>query len=112
MATEARLASGLWVAAYLARLGAAFIPAYVTRRGDATSGAVLVKAAHLDGTARAHVRRYDFASDSRRWEALAEGPEAEIDALIAREAKADPDLWVIEIETRDGQTLLEQEGLA
>ena len=73
---------------------------------------MLARAAPRAGTPRARVRRYDSPSASRRWEALAEGPEAEIDALIAREAKADPDLWVIEIETRDGQTLLDQEGLA
>ncbi len=112
MATEARLASGLWVAAYLARLEAAFIPAYVTRRGDATAGAVVIKAARLDGTATAHVRRYDFATDSRRWEVLTEGLEAEVDAILTREARADPDLWLIEIESRDGRTLLDEDGLA
>ena len=39
---EPRLASGIWVSAYLARLGLANIPAYVTARGDETAGAVLV----------------------------------------------------------------------
>lgn len=111
MATEARLASGLWVAAYLARLQAAFIPAYVTRRGDATAGAVVIKAARLDGTATAHVRRYDFATDTRRWEVLTEGAEPEVDAVLTRETRADPDLWLIEIESREGRTLLEEEGL-
>ncbi|MEM9432086.1 MAG: DUF1491 family protein, partial [Pseudomonadota bacterium] len=32
----ARLTSGFWVQAYLARLSAAAIPAYVQRRGDGT----------------------------------------------------------------------------
>ena len=37
------------VAAYLRRLALADIPAYVTRRGDDTAGAVMVKCATLDG---------------------------------------------------------------
>lgn len=108
----ARLASGLWVAAYLARLQAAAIPAYVTRRGDATAGAVIVKLATLDGRALAFVRRWNLASDSRRWEVLAEGDEAAVDAVLGRERGRDPDLWLIEIEDRAGRTLLEEEGLA
>ncbi|MGQ0564062.1 MAG: DUF1491 family protein [Gemmobacter sp.] len=107
----ARLASGLWVAAYLARLQAAAIPAYVTRRGDAGAGAVVVKLATLDGRARAFERGFDLASDRRMWRVLAEGPEAEVDAVLARARARDRDLWVIEVEDRQGRTLLDQEGL-
>lgn len=109
---EPRLASGLWVAAYLARLRLATIPAYLARRGDETAGAVIVKLATLDGSARAFVRRWDFATDRRLWAVLADGPEAEVDAALAREAARDPDLWVIEVEDRAGRSLLEEEGLS
>lgn len=108
----ARLATGFWVAAYLARLQAVAIPAYVTARGDQTAGAVLVKLATLDGKAVLWQRRYDFETDARVWGVLTEGPEPEVDATIARERKTDPDLWVIEVESRDGRTLLDQAGLA
>ena len=54
---SARLTADFWVRAYLARLQAAHIPAYVVARGDATAGAVLVKLATLDGLARAFQRR-------------------------------------------------------
>ena len=108
----ARLASGLWVSAYLARLRLAAIPAYLARRGDDTAGAVIVKLATLDGNARAFVRRWDFASDTRLWTILAEGDEATVDAALAREGARDPDLWVIEVEDRAGRTLLEENGLA
>lgn len=106
--TEPRLAAGIWVAAYLARLGQAMIPAYVTHRGDATAGAVAVKCATLDGRAALWRREWDFDSDSRPWVRTAEAPEPEIDRMIARERANDPDLWVIELESRSGETLLAQ----
>ena len=109
---EARLAAGIWVSAYLARLGLANIPAYVTARGDETAGAVLVKCAHLDGTAALYGREWDFDSDSRPWQVLARGPERDIDRTVFRQRGFDPDLWVVEIESRDGRTLLDEPGLA
>jgi len=109
---EARLAAGIWVAAYLRRLQLADIPAYVTRHGDDTAGAVMVKCATLDGRASLWIREWDLETDRRLWMRLNEGPEREIDAEIARDAARDPDLWVIEIESRDGTTLLDEDGLA
>lgn len=106
-----RLTSEFWVSAYLTRLRAAAIPAYVTR-GDATAGAVVVKVALLDGSARAFHRTFDLSADSRIWALLAEGPEREVDALLTRQRARDPDLWVIELEDRQGRTLLEEEGLS
>ncbi len=108
---EARLAAGIWVAAYLRRLALADIPAYVTRRGDDTAGAVMVKCATLDGRASLWTREWDLDSDQRLWIALNEAAERDIDAEIARNIARDPDLWVIEIESRDGRTLLDQDGL-
>ncbi len=112
MATEPRLTADFWVRAYLARLGLAHIPAYVTRRGDATAGAVLVKCATLDGKARAWQRSFDLMTGNRAWVVLAEGDEAAVDQAIARQKGFDPDLWVIEVESREGRTLLEEDGLA
>ena len=108
----ARLASGLWVSAYLARLQAEAIPVYVTAKGDETAGAVLVKLATLDGKAALWQRSYDLMTGERTWMALAEGDEREMDAVVARECRTDPDLWVIEVESRDGTTLLDQPGLS
>lgn len=107
-----RLASHIWVSAYLKRLELAGIPAYVTARGDPEAGAVLVKVALLDGTARALERRSDILTGARAWFLLAEGPEAEVDALVGRARARDPDLWVIELEDRQGRTLLDEEGLS
>ncbi|GLS85356.1 GTP-binding protein [Cypionkella aquatica] len=108
----ARLTSDLWVSAYLARLRLADIPVYVTAKGDPTAGAVLVKVASLDGKARAYQRSFDLQADARVWVVLAEGAETEVDALLARQRSRDPDLWVIELEDRQGRSLLDQAGLA
>jgi hypothetical protein len=107
----ARLAAGLWVSAYLRRLAAEGIAAYVLRRGDAVAGAVAVKLATRDGRARAFARGWDPATGVRAWMTLAEGAEAEVDAVLAREARRDPDLWVIEVEDRLGRHLLGEPGL-
>ena len=109
---SARLASGIWVSAYLTRLRLADIAAYVTAKGDAEAGAVVVKVALLDGTARAFERRSDLMTGARAWIVLAEGPEAEVDALVSRTRARDPDLWVIELEDRKGRTLLAEDGLS
>ena len=81
-------------------------------RGDDTAGAVIVKCARLDGTADLWAREWDLDSGARLWSQTAAGPEVEVDAAIARQRGFDPDLWVIEIESRDGRTLLDQDGLA
>ena len=107
----ARLTASVWVSAYLRRLQLDTIPAYVLRTGDKTAGAVLVKCARLDGRASAHERLLDPVSGSRRWEEVAEGPEAEIDALIDRKIGRDPDLWVVEVESRAGMHLLDDPTL-
>ncbi|MFC2969909.1 DUF1491 family protein [Acidimangrovimonas pyrenivorans] len=111
MASEPRLTSEFWVRAYLARLRLADIPAFVTAHGDDTAGAVLVKLATLDGKACAFQRSFDLMTGARAWVVLAEGDEAEVDAAIARQRGFDPDLWVIEVESRDGRHLLDEDGL-
>jgi hypothetical protein len=106
-----RLTAEFWVQAYLARLRLAEIPAFVTARGDATAGAVVVKLNRLDGSAQAFARSYD-ATGTRIWTPLAEGAEPEVEAAVGRQRRFDPDLWVIEVEDRAGRHLLDQPGLA
>ncbi|MBF9030815.1 DUF1491 family protein [Rhodobacterales bacterium HKCCE3408] len=106
-----RLTAEFWVQAYLARLRLADLPAFVVARGDGTAGAVLVKLNTLDGKARAFQRSFDPMTGARAWMVLADGEETEVDAAIARQRDFDPDLWVIEVEDRDGRHLLDEPGL-
>ena len=107
----ARLASGIWVAAYLRRLQLQGIAVYVAARGDDTAGAVLVKLALMDGTAQLWTRGYDLNTGARLWQQMATGPEPEIDASIARQRNTDPDLWVIEVEDPQGRHMLDDPSL-
>ncbi len=107
-----RLATGVWVAAYLARLRSAGLAAYVVAKGDPTAGAVVVKVVRPGGMVRAMARRFDFETGARVWAVLAEGEEREVDALLVRERGRDPDLWLIDVEDMGGMGLLDAEGLA
>ena len=42
----------------------------------------------------------------------ASGDEADVDASIAKQRSFDSDLWVIEVEDRDGRHLLDEDGLS
>jgi len=106
-----RLATGIWVAAYRARLEAEGIAVYIAARGDDTAGAVLVKCATMDGQAQAFHRGWDLTTGERTWEVLAGGAEAEVDTAISRQRSYDPDLWVIEVEDARGRHMLGDEGL-
>ncbi len=108
----ARLTADFWVQAYLTRLRLADIPAFVTARGDATAGSVMVKLNTLDKRAKLFQRSFDPVTGERAWVVLAEGDEASIDASIARQRGFDPDLWVIEVEDRGGRHLLDEPGLS
>ncbi|MBR9864274.1 MAG: DUF1491 family protein [Rhodobacteraceae bacterium] len=105
-----RVTAEFWVKAYLRRLALADISAFVTARGDATAGAVLVKQAPLDGTATLYQRSYDL-DGNRVWVTLAEGAEGDVDEAVRRQRSFDPDIWVIEVEDRAGRHLLDEDGL-
>lgn len=109
---SARLATGVWVAAYLARLRVAGLAAYVVAKGDPTAGAVVVKLLRPGGRAVAMARQFDFETGGRLWRLMAEGDEREVDALLQRERGRDRDLWLIDVEDLQGMGLLDAEGLS
>ena len=105
-----RLTAGFWVQAYLRRLSLANIPAFVVQKGDETAGAILVKSNPLNGAATLYHRVYN-AQGRQSWDALDVGSDRDIEQSIEKQKKFDPDLWVIEVEDRNGRTLLDEDGL-
>ena len=43
---------------------------------------------------------------------LCEGDERDVDASLMKQRSFDPDLWIIEVEDRQGRTLLDEPGLS
>ncbi len=107
-----RLTARFWVDAYLARLRFQNIPAFVVAHGDDTAGAVLVKLNTLDGQSAVFTRSFDFKLDVRTWTELASGDEADVDASIRKQRSFDSDLWIIEVEDREGRHFLDEPELS
>lgn len=107
-----RVKSGLWVSAYVRRLGAMPVPAVVLKRGDADAGAIFIKVCLLDGRARVlrpALSEGGAEAAERRWtDALGTEPceESRADAYLARQREFDSDLWIVEVEDREGRDFL------
>jgi hypothetical protein len=104
-----RLKSEMWVRAYLRACAVAGAAAVVVRHGDDDAGAIFIKINRLDGTARLFgpaPAALDTEVLDRQWMPYLDAPatrEAEVDADLARQVRFDPDLWVIEVEDREGR---------
>ena len=101
------LSTDLWVSALIRRAEMAGAFAVVARKGDPRAGAVLVKALdRANGTAKLYAEALQ-ADGERIWmrPASAEA-EADLDAYAERAARVDPDLWVVEIDDRQGRHFL------
>jgi len=102
-----RLSSDIWVYALIRRVELAGSFATLARKGDARGGAVLVKTLNRKtGEARLWAEATSGEGESVWMRPLASTLEADIDAYIARAARIDPDIWVVEIEDADGRRFL------
>lgn len=109
--TEPRIKTSIWAAALIRRAEVNGASAFVARKGDADSGAVLVKVSLLNGTARVWSATYG-RDGGRRW-VCATGAEVVADevaeAYVARARGRDADVWVVEVEDRAGRDFLTEE---
>ncbi len=97
----------MWVAALIRRAELAGAFATVARKGDARAGAVLVKAIdRRAGTARLYAEAFDGQGERMWMQPAASTDEAVLDAYVSRAVRIDPDLWVVEIEYREGRHFL------
>ena len=107
MVTAMHLSTHIWVGALIRRveIGGGF--AVVARKGDPNAGAVLVKILNRsDGTARLLAEATKGDGDRVWMDPVASRTEADLDAYVARAARIDPDVWVVEIEDREGRHFL------
>ena len=95
----------LWVSALLRRASVAGAFATIVHRGDEERGDVLVKVTRARGEAQVYAPAFNPEGPSE-FERLASEDEPAADALIAKRLKSDRDLWVVEIEDREGRHFL------
>ncbi|MFZ5689742.1 MAG: DUF1491 family protein [Pseudomonadota bacterium] len=111
-----RLKSAIWVSAYIRRCMIEGAYAVVRRRGAEDAGAIFVKVDRLDGTADLYGPAPQSALDEtnpadRVFIACLRAqprPNDDVEKYISRQIDFDPDLWVVEVEDRQGRNFLDQ----
>ena len=105
-----RLQTALWVQAHVRRSDLQGIAMVVVRKGDAQGGSVLVKLNRRDAgcTVLSQSRTPDGELVFLRGTGAELVTEEVADAYIARQLRYDSDLWVIEIDDRDGRHPFEE----
>jgi hypothetical protein len=102
-----RLKSEVWVQAFMRRCNVEGKYCTIAARGAAEAGAVFIIINRLDS--RFHLfgpapgPAFDENGDRRFVEELLfPASESDVTALLARRKKFDSDLWIVEVEDRDG----------
>jgi hypothetical protein len=101
------LSTDIWVSALIRRaeMGGAF--PVVVRKGDTRAGAVLVKVLNrTDRTARLYAEATRMDGERVWMQPAPSDQEPDLDRYIERAVRVDPDLWVVEIDDRDGRHFL------
>jgi hypothetical protein len=104
-----RLKAGIFVRAIIRRAEVGGAAAFVLRKGVEEAGAVFIKLNRLDGTVT-------VLSQARRgegdlvWMKLLGGAtdESKAAAYFEKQAKFDPDFWIVEIEDREGRAFVDE----
>lgn len=104
-----RLKSALFVKALIRRAETQGASAFVVRRGAEEAGAIFLTVARLDGTCT-------VLNQARRGEGelvwtrpLGDAAnEARAKEYLAKQIRFDPDLWIVEIEDREGRAFVDE----
>ena len=101
------LSTDVWVGALIRRAEQAGAFAVVVRKGDPRAGAVLVKVlARASGETRLYASAVRGEGETVWMQPLSAQAEPDVDAYIERSRRIDPDIWVVEIEDREGRHFL------
>jgi hypothetical protein len=104
-----RLPTDLWVRAHVRQYSLEGIPVAIIKRGDQHRGTVIIKINRLEAGCAILTQTSDLEGNIA-WLAALDGslvPEAEANAYIERQVTRDTDLWVVEVEDREGRCLFD-----
>jgi hypothetical protein len=108
-----RVKSSIWVSAHIRRCFTAGAFAVVERKGAEEAGAIYIRVDLPDRTSKlfmpAPQSLYKSGAAERLWQAYKNGAAlnaGEASDALAREARIDPDVWVVAIDDREGRSFL------
>lgn len=104
-----RLKAGFFVRALIRRAEVAGAQGFVVKKGSEEAGAVFIKIAKLDGTCLV-LNQITLGEDERGW-ARPLGDwcdEEKARSYFEKQQKFDPDLWIVEIEDRQGRSFVDE----
>lgn len=107
--TEERIPTELWVSAHVRQCGTLGIPVYIARRGASAAGTVMVKVFIPAAGCRLFNQARDLEG-AMGWMDIFNGEtvdESRADDYIRRAAERDPDVWVVEVEDKQGKNPFE-----
>jgi hypothetical protein len=104
---EPRLKTKVQVMAAVRLCSLHAIPIVIARRGDEDAGTILIKLNQLERGFTVLAQTRTALGDLAWLRATGEAPvdEKAADAYITRQVQRDPDLWVVEIEDREGRQI-------
>ncbi len=104
-----RLPSRLWIDALVRRAQLGGASAFILQHGDDDRGDVLIKVSRLNGIAAAYLPSVTLEGERVFLNLAMQGvgpEEASVDEYVHRAKARDRDLWIVEIEDKDGRTFL------
>lgn len=104
-----RLKAGIFVRALIRRVQVEGASAFVLRSGAEEAGAIILKIAKLDGTVLV-LNQVRDAKGELAWNRPLGGwsNEARANQWCDKQVKFDPDLWIVEIEDREGRAFVDE----
>lgn len=105
-----RLKAGFFVRALIRRAEVAGAAAFVVRKGVEEAGAVFIRVSRLDGTAMVlSMARRGEEGDLVWMKPLGDAATDEtIAAYFEKQIRYDPDIWIVEIEDRQGRAFVDE----
>ena len=110
MVATPRLKAGIFVRALIRRVQVAGASAFVIRSGAEEAGSIILKIAKLDGNVLV-LNQARNAKGELVWSQALGGwtGEARAGEWCDKQVKFDPDLWIVEIEDREGRAFVDEE---
>jgi hypothetical protein len=106
---SARLKTGIYVSALIRRAEIGGASAYVARRGSEEAGALILKLAKPDGAVTVLSRATRGEGEQVWMRPLGDSVDsAAANKYFEKQVRFDPDLWIVEIEDREGRAFVDE----